>query len=102
MWCCAQCGKVGAWERAKSIIVDMRADGIAPTVFTYSSLINAYSKVGKRNSVLVHVLAEGSGHLYGFHVLVGAFFCFRELCKKHSKEHVIVCFAPQKALKVFM
>lgn len=46
--CCEQCGKVGAWERAKSIIVDMRAEGISPTVFTYSSLINAYSKVGTR------------------------------------------------------
>ena len=44
--CCAQCGKVGAWERAKGIVADMRADGITPTVFTYSSLINAYSKVG--------------------------------------------------------
>ena len=50
--CSEQCGKVGAWERAKSIIVDMRADGIAPTVFTYSSLINAYSKVRRREGGL--------------------------------------------------
>lgn len=48
----SQCGKGGEWERCMALMERMRSEGIAPNVYSFSSLINACGKVCQGSKTL--------------------------------------------------
>lgn len=62
-----QCGKAGEWQRGKAIMVEMKADGISPNVFSFGSLINACGKVrmGRDGTGWIKEIMVNGGWLHG-------------------------------------